>query len=102
MRASSVVELTVLSVCVDLDRRATAGVTEKPVASRKPDLYDVRHLQPGCIMRMTSISGIALVLGLAAATQLQAQIPASEYTARRDSLAAHLGDGVLVAFGARE
>src|SRR5688572_28399706 len=31
-----------------------------------------------------------------------AQIPATEYVARRDSLAAHIGNGVLVAFGARE
>ena len=31
-----------------------------------------------------------------------AQIPTAEYAARRDSLAAHIGNGVLIAFGARE
>jgi Xaa-Pro aminopeptidase len=31
-----------------------------------------------------------------------AQIQLSEYAARRDSLAAHIGNGVLIAFGARE
>src|SRR5207237_6389139 len=32
---------------------------------------------------------------------LGAQIPAAEYAARRDSLAARIGDGVVVAFGGR-
>ena len=41
---------------------------------------------------------LALVLPLAA----RAQIPQSEYAARRDSLAARIGNGVLIAFGARE
>jgi Xaa-Pro aminopeptidase len=31
-----------------------------------------------------------------------AQIPVSEYSARRDSLAAHIGNGVFLAFGQRE
>src|SRR4051812_11622641 len=35
------------------------------------------------------------------ATAASAQIPAFEYTARRDSLAARIGDGVVVAFGGR-
>jgi Xaa-Pro aminopeptidase len=35
------------------------------------------------------------------APQLHAQITAAEYTARRDSLAARIGDGVVVAFGGR-
>jgi Xaa-Pro aminopeptidase len=34
-------------------------------------------------------------------TPLAAQIPAGEYAARRDSLAARIGDGVVVAFGGR-
>jgi Xaa-Pro aminopeptidase len=44
-----------------------------------------------------------LLIGLAAlTTPLMAQtIPASEYAARRDSLAARIGRGVVVAFGAR-
>ncbi|MEP7002850.1 MAG: aminopeptidase P family protein, partial [bacterium] len=33
--------------------------------------------------------------------QLGAQIPAAEYAARRDSLAAHVKDGIVVAFGGR-
>jgi Xaa-Pro aminopeptidase len=36
-----------------------------------------------------------------AAQPLRAQIPAVEYAARRDSLAARIGDGVVVAFGGR-
>src|SRR4051812_48234497 len=35
------------------------------------------------------------------ATAASAQIPAFEYGARRDSLAARIGDGVVVAFGGR-
>ncbi len=37
----------------------------------------------------------------AAAAPLRAQIPTAEYAARRDSLAARLGNGVVVAFGGR-
>src|SRR5205085_9236215 len=37
----------------------------------------------------------------ATATAASAQIPSGEYAARRDSLAARLGDGVIVAFGGR-
>jgi Xaa-Pro aminopeptidase len=39
---------------------------------------------------------------LLAAAPLQAQISVGEYQARRDSLAAHIGHGVLIALGARE
>src|SRR4051812_49545300 len=35
------------------------------------------------------------------ATAAHAQIPSTEYAARRDSLAARIGDGVVVAFGGR-
>ena len=35
-------------------------------------------------------------------TGANAQIPTSEFAARRDSLAARIGNGVLIAFGARE
>jgi len=42
------------------------------------------------------------LLGLLAAGPLPAQIPTAEYAARRDTVAAHLGDGVLLAFGAGE
>jgi Xaa-Pro aminopeptidase len=38
---------------------------------------------------------------LAIANTASAQIPAAEFAARRDSLAARIGDGVLVAFGGR-
>lgn len=44
---------------------------------------------------------ISLLLCLAA-SPLAAQIPTMEYAARRDTVAAHLGDGVLLAFGAGE
>jgi Xaa-Pro aminopeptidase len=43
----------------------------------------------------------AAVLVLAAPTHLNAQISSSEYAARRDSLAARIGDGVVLAFGGR-
>jgi Xaa-Pro aminopeptidase len=43
----------------------------------------------------------ALLAFTLAAQPLRAQIPAGEYAARRDSLAARIGDGVVVAFGGR-
>jgi Xaa-Pro aminopeptidase len=42
-----------------------------------------------------------LLVLLAIANTASAQIPAAEFAARRDSLAARIGDGVLVAFGGR-
>jgi len=50
---------------------------------------------------MKRIRCVAPVLALAAAPWLGAQIPAAEYVARRDSLAARIGDGVVVGFGGR-
>jgi len=44
---------------------------------------------------------LALVLAWAPAP-LAAQIPQAEYAARRDTVAAHVGNGVLLAFGATE
>lgn len=44
---------------------------------------------------------LPVALSLALATPLAAQIPASEYMARRDSLAARIDSGVVVAFGGR-
>jgi len=44
----------------------------------------------------------ALILSIGGAASLvRAQIPAAEFAARRDSLAARIGDGVVVAFGGR-
>ena len=43
----------------------------------------------------------SLVILALAAQSAAAQIPASEYAARRDSLAARIGEGVVVAFGGR-
>src|SRR5579862_1002201 len=40
-------------------------------------------------------------LALALASTLPAQVPASEFAARRDSLAARVDEGVVVAFGGR-
>ena len=42
-----------------------------------------------------------LALAFAATTRLAAQIPTTEFAARRDSVAARIGDGVVVAFGGR-
>ena len=44
---------------------------------------------------------LSLGLALGSAGAAAAQIPQAEYNARRDSLAAKLGDGLLVAFGGR-
>ncbi len=48
--------------------------------------------------RITHLGLLSLLL----ATPLSAQIPTAEYAARRDTVAAHLGDGVLLSFGAGE
>lgn len=45
---------------------------------------------------------ILAIAGAVTATAAEAQIPASEYQARRDSLAARIGNGFVVAFGQRE
>ena len=44
---------------------------------------------------------VTCALTLGAALPLRAQITTAEYRARRDSLAAHIGDGVVIAFGGR-
>ncbi|HEU4698922.1 MAG TPA: Xaa-Pro aminopeptidase [Gemmatimonadales bacterium] len=44
---------------------------------------------------------VALAGADVSAARAQASIPASEFAARRDSLAARVGDGVVVAFGGR-
>ena len=43
----------------------------------------------------------AVALASISAVPTFAQIPIAEYSARRDSLAARLGDGVVIAFGGR-
>ncbi len=48
-------------------------------------------------MRIRSLVASSLVLG----TALGAQIPAAEFAARRDSLAARIDSGVVIAFGGR-
>ncbi|HTL05708.1 MAG TPA: aminopeptidase P N-terminal domain-containing protein [Gemmatimonadales bacterium] len=51
-------------------------------------------------MRAKSL-GPAVLLALAAAAPLRAQISSGEYAARRDSLATRVAEGVVVAFGGR-
>lgn len=46
-------------------------------------------------------SGISLALAVSCAGALHAQIPTAEYAARRDSLAARIDSGVVIAFGGR-
>lgn len=58
----------------------------------------MRTLRPLPFFRCASRAALFLALSAAPAA---AQVPASEYTARRDSLAVKIGDGVLVAFGGR-
>src|SRR5437588_12419917 len=49
--------------------------------------------------RASLMTVVALLF--AAATSLNAQISTTEYAARRDSMAARIGEGVVVAFGGR-
>jgi hypothetical protein len=51
---------------------------------------------------MFSVPRLILILALLFPTHALAQIPASEYVARRDSLAALIGEGVVLGFGAPE
>lgn len=52
-------------------------------------------------LRLPQVCASLLALTLTAPVLLGAQIPQSEYNARRDSLAAKIGDGMVVAFGGR-
>jgi Xaa-Pro aminopeptidase len=51
---------------------------------------------------MNRINPAQLAAALVLSTPLVAQIPMTEYAARRDTVAARLGDGVLLAFGVPE
>ncbi|HET7188871.1 MAG TPA: aminopeptidase P N-terminal domain-containing protein [Gemmatimonadaceae bacterium] len=48
-----------------------------------------------------AVSALALLAAAPVARPVVAQIPAAEFAARRDSLAARIGNGVVVAFGGR-
>src|SRR6185312_11863350 len=50
---------------------------------------------------LTRSCALALVLTSSAAIQARAQITRTEYSARRDSLAARVDSGIVIAFGAR-
>jgi Xaa-Pro aminopeptidase len=50
---------------------------------------------------VTHVRVAAAALTLAASIPAQAQITTAEYAARRDSLAARVGDGIVLAFGGR-
>ena len=60
----------------------------------------MRTLDVSLLVRRAAI-GVLLAGLLAGVRPATAQIPAPEYAARRDSLAARVGDGVIVAFGGR-
>lgn len=51
--------------------------------------------------RTVAGAALAAFVGLPLARPLRAQIPATEFAARRDSLATRIGNGVVVAFGGR-
>jgi Xaa-Pro aminopeptidase len=51
---------------------------------------------------MDRTTPLILVAALTLGDALAGQISTAEYAARRDTVAAHLGDGVLLAFGVRE
>ena len=50
---------------------------------------------------LRALAAVVLVLAAATPGVTRAQIPSSEFAARRDSLAAHLDSGVVIAFGGR-
>jgi Xaa-Pro aminopeptidase len=52
-------------------------------------------------LHRATLTVAGLLAGLAAVQSASAQIPAAEYAARRDSLAARIRDGVVVGFGGR-
>ena len=54
------------------------------------------------MIRRSAIAAALAGAPLAAQAPAPAPIPVTEYVARRDSLAARLGDGLLVAFGGRQ
>ena len=61
-----------------------------------------RHFRPFRFANRRSVSvALALVTGQTLVPTAAAQIPAAEFAARRDSLAARIGDGVVIAFGGR-
>ena len=66
-----------------------------------PDTMKCPPMFPARRRRAAALAFAAAALGTPALQPASAQIPASEYAARRDSLAARIGDGVVVAFGGR-
>ena len=51
---------------------------------------------------MTKPLCVSIAVMLLLTRPVAAQVPISEYATRRDTVAAHLGDGVLLSFGAGE
>ena len=49
--------------------------------------------------RMSYVNAVVVMLGLG--TSAIAQVPEREFAARRDALAARVGDGIVVGFGGR-
>ena len=67
-----------------------------------PDTMESLPMFPSLRARLAPFGIAALfALGQAAPRPAGAQIPAAEFAGRRDSLAARIGDGVVVAFGGR-
>src|SRR5258705_6554813 len=67
-----------------------------------PDTMDALPMFPSLRARLAPFGIAALfALGQAAPRPAGAQISAAEFAGRRDSLAARIGDGVVVAFGGR-
>ena len=65
-----------------------------------PDTMDTMPMFRSSGLR-AAILAVAAIALLGTAQPASAQVPAAEYAARRDSLAARIGDGVVVAFGGR-
>ena len=72
----------------------------RPCSTENSSRLAPTHNVVATVTRRASLA-IALALSAAIAAPGGAQIPQSEYNARRDSLAAKIGDGLLVAFGGR-
>ena len=65
-------------------------------------MFNLSHLpMPQTVSLWTRVAAAALIIGSSAPQLADAQITSAEFAARRDSLAARVGDGVVLAFGGR-
>src|SRR6185312_7472289 len=79
------------------------GHVVSPVPAPRCHRVEVTKSVPNPKPRSASVRrALAVLLCAFAALRATAQVPQSEYAARRDSLAAAMSDGVLIALGGHE